>query len=92
LVTAARNYAAPFAEQVLKKDGLPVLMPAVETFYLEDYGDLDYVLHNFSEFDGILFTSRNGIEGFFQRFAESLLSICGRVDLIPQEPSPVGII
>ncbi|HLO85719.1 MAG TPA: uroporphyrinogen-III synthase [Nostocaceae cyanobacterium] len=113
VVTAPRNYAARFAEQIIKKGGLPMLMPTIETYSLVDYTELDDTLKNIDDFDWILFTSRNGIAGFFQRLnalnlpisvlqncqlaaigkdAESLLSICGRVDLIPAEPSPVGMV
>ncbi|MBW4615235.1 MAG: uroporphyrinogen-III synthase [Desmonostoc vinosum HA7617-LM4] len=113
LVTAPRNYAARFSEQIIQKGGLPILMPTIETCYLSNYAELDIALSQIDTFDWIVFTSRNGISGFFQRMndldiptsmlqncrlcalgkdSESLLSFCGRVDLVPPESSPVGIV
>ncbi|BAZ02042.1 uroporphyrinogen III synthase HEM4 [Tolypothrix tenuis PCC 7101] len=113
LVTAPRNYASRLSEVIIKKGGLPFLMPTIETTSLTDYAELDAVLRRIDEFDWIAFTSRNGINAFFQRLnvlnislsalnncklcaigkdAELLLSLCRRVDLIPAESSPVGIV
>ncbi|MEH2233064.1 MAG: uroporphyrinogen-III synthase [Nostoc sp.] len=113
LVTAPRNYAYRLSEQIIKKGGLPILMPTIETCYLSNYTQLDAALAHINEFDWILFTSRNGITAFFQRIndlnipifvvkkchlcalgkdAESLLSFSGKVDLIPTESSPAGIV
>ncbi|MGJ5634905.1 uroporphyrinogen-III synthase [Nostoc sp. CALU 1950] len=113
LVTAPRNYAYRLSEQIIKKGGLPVFMPTIETCYLSNYTKLDAALHHIDEFDWIVFTSRNGIAAFFHRMndldipvsvvqkchlcalgkdAESLLSFCGKVDLIPAESSPAGIV
>ncbi len=113
LVTAPRNYAYRLSEQIIKKGGLPVFMPTIETCYLSNYTKLDNALNQICEFDWIIFTSRNGITAFFHRMndldipvsvlkncqlcalgkdAESLLSFCGKVDLIPTESSPGGIV
>ncbi|MBN3875686.1 MULTISPECIES: uroporphyrinogen-III synthase [unclassified Nostoc] len=113
LVTAPRNYAYRLSEQIIKKGGLPVFMPTIETCYLPNYTQLDAALAHIDEFDWIIFTSRNGIAAFFQRInelnipisvvqkchlcalgkdAESLLSFCSKVDLIPTESSPAGIV
>ncbi|MEH2354787.1 uroporphyrinogen-III synthase [Nostoc sp.] len=113
LVTAPRNYAYRLSEQIIKKGGLPILMPTIETCYLSNYTQLDTALTHINEFDWILFTSRNGITAFFYRMndlnipisvvqkchlcalgkdAESLLSFSGKVDLIPTESSPAGIV
>ncbi|MFW9262953.1 uroporphyrinogen III synthase [Nostoc sp. KVJ20] len=113
LVTAPRNYAYRLSEQIIKKGGLPVFMPTIETCYLSNYTELDAALDHIDEFDWIVFTSRNGIAAFFHRMndldipisvvqkchlcalgkdAESLLSFCGKVDLIPAESSPAGIV
>ncbi|MHC5764479.1 MAG: uroporphyrinogen-III synthase [Nostoc sp.] len=113
LVTAPRNYAYRLSEQIIKKGGLPVFMPTIETCYLSNYTQLDAALAHIDEFDWIIFTSRNGITAFFQRInelnipisvvqkchlcalgkdAESLLSFCSKVDLIPTESSPAGIV
>ncbi|OUL28994.1 uroporphyrinogen-III synthase [Nostoc sp. 106C] len=113
LVTAPRNYASRLSEEIVKKGGLPLLMPTIETTLLTDNAELDAVLKNINQFNWIAFTSRNGITAFFHRLnvlgiptsalencqlcaigkdAELLLSVCGRVDLIPKESSPAGIV
>ncbi|MBW4672508.1 MAG: uroporphyrinogen-III synthase [Desmonostoc geniculatum HA4340-LM1] len=113
LVTAPRNYAYRLSEQIIKKGGLPVLMPTIETCHLSNYTQLDTALSHIKEFDWIIFTSRNGITAFFHRMndldipvsvlkncqlcalgkdSESLLSFSGKVDLIPRESSPSGIV
>jgi len=113
LVTAPRNYAFRLSEQIIKKGGLPILMPTIETCYLSNFTQLDNALSRVKEFDWIIFTSRNGIIAFFHRMneldipisvlkncqlcalgkdSESLLSFSGKVDLIPKESSPTGIV
>ncbi len=113
LITAPRNYAYRLSEQIIKKGGLPVLMPTIETCYLSNYTQLDTALSHVKEFDWIIFTSRNGITAFFHRMndlnipvsvlencklcalgkdSESLFSLIGKVDLIPRESSPGGIV
>ncbi|WP_256973542.1 uroporphyrinogen-III synthase [Nostoc sp. T09] len=113
LVTAPRNYASRLSEEIVKKGGLPLLMPTIETTLLTDNAELDAVLKNINQFNWIAFTSRNGITAFFHRLnvldiptsalencqlcaigkdAELLLSVSGRVDLIPKESSPAGIV
>ncbi len=113
LITAPRNYAYRLSEQIIKKGGLPVLMPTIETCYLSNYTQLDNALNRIKEFDWIIFTSRNGIIAFFHRMndlkisisvlencqlcalgkdSESLFSFSGKVDLIPKESSPTGIV
>src|SRR3712207_6003548 len=89
------------------------LMPTIETCLLDDYTALDTALKQIDEFNWIAFTSRNGIEAFFQRMdvlgittselkhcqlcaigkdSERLSSLCERVNLIPKESSPQGIV
>lgn len=113
LVTAPRNYAARLSSQLINKGALPVLMPTIETCALADFTELDAALSQIDTFDWIAFTSRNGIDAFFQRLedlgisvsvlkncrvsaigkdAERLANFGVKVDLIPQESSPKGII
>ncbi|MFN6567716.1 uroporphyrinogen-III synthase [Dendronalium sp. ChiSLP03b] len=67
LVTAPRNYASRFAEQIIQKGGLPILLPTIETCYLSNYIELDTALSGIDKFNWIVFTSRNGIIAFFHR-------------------------
>ena len=74
-MTAPRNYAARLCQQLIAKGGLPLLMPTIETCWLEDYAELDAALQCLDEFDWIAFTSRNGIEAFCQRMQALKLSL-----------------
>lgn len=113
VITAPRNYAFRLSEKIIQKGGLPILLPTIQTCYLQNYTELDTALNNIDTFDWILFTSRNGITAFFHRLhdlniptsvlqncqlcalgkdSESLLSFYNKVDLIPAESSPRGIV
>ncbi|RAM49018.1 MAG: uroporphyrinogen-III synthase [Hapalosiphonaceae cyanobacterium JJU2] len=113
LVTAPRNYAARLLPELIAQGALPVLMPTIETCLVANFTALDAALAQINTFDWIAFTSRNGINAFFQRLeqlgievsvlkncrisavgkdAERLASFGVEVDLVPQEPSPKGII
>ncbi|MFQ4146711.1 uroporphyrinogen-III synthase [Chlorogloeopsis sp. ULAP02] len=67
LVTAPRNYAARLSEQLIIQGALPILMPTIETCVLENFAQFDSTLQQIDTFDWIAFTSRNGIDAFFQR-------------------------
>ncbi|WP_290882067.1 uroporphyrinogen-III synthase [Fischerella sp.] len=113
IVTAPRNYAVRLSQQLIQQGALPLLMPTIETCLLDDFAELDTALAKIDAFDWIAFTSRNGIDAFFQRLeylgldpwllknccfsaigkdAEQLAAFGVKVDLIPQQPSPEGII
>ncbi len=82
LVTAPRNYALRLSQQLIDKGGLPFLMPTIETCLLENFAELDAALQQIDAFDWIAFTSRNGIDAFFQRLqaldvSSSVLKTCG---------------
>ncbi|NJL11346.1 MAG: uroporphyrinogen-III synthase [Calothrix sp. SM1_7_51] len=81
LITSARNYAKRLSEQIINLGGLPILMPTIETCELSDYSELDTALQNIDKYEWIAFTSRNGINAFFQRlstlnFNSDILSNC----------------
>ena len=67
LVTAPRTYASRLAREIVDLGGLPVLMPTIETCWLEDYTALDLALQQLDRFDWIAFTSRNGIDAVAER-------------------------
>ncbi|NMG07285.1 uroporphyrinogen-III synthase [Brasilonema sp. UFV-L1] len=113
IVTAPRNYAARLSGQLINQGGMPFLMPTIETCSLENFTDLDAALQHIDAFDWIAFTSRNGIDAFFQRLedleinplvltkcrfcaigldSERLAALGVKVDLVPKEPSPAGVI
>ncbi len=81
VITAPRNYASRFAQEVLKFGGLPIIMPTIETCLLETYDQLDKYLENINQFNWIAFTSRNGIDAFFVRLEQlnlplSIINYC----------------
>ncbi|WP_414587299.1 uroporphyrinogen-III synthase [Scytonema sp. PCC 10023] len=75
IVTAPRNYAVRLSEQLINQGGLPILMPTIETCLLENFTELDAALQQIDTFDWIAFTSRNGIEAFFQRLKDLGLNL-----------------
>lgn len=75
LITAPRNYAARLSEALIRQGALLILMPTIETCQLDDFTRLDTQFQNLETFDWIAFTSRNGIEAFFQRFFDRDLSL-----------------
>jgi len=113
VVTAPRNYAARLSQELINQGGLPLLMPTIETCLVEKFTELDAALQQIDTFDWIAFTSRNGIDAFFQRLenlgfkpsilkkaqlcavgkdAERLAAFGVKVDIIPTQSSPAGII
>ena len=113
LITVPRNYAARLSQSIIEYGGLPILMPTIETCWLSDYSELDHAFQQIDKFDRIAFTSRNGIDAFFERMniwgistsvlqncqlcaldkdSERLLELRVKVDLIPIESSPEGIV
>ncbi|MBW4630912.1 MAG: uroporphyrinogen-III synthase [Iphinoe sp. HA4291-MV1] len=69
-MTAPRNYAARLSGQLINQGGMPLLMPTIETCPLENFTELDAALQHIDAFDLIAFTSRNGINAFFQRLED----------------------
>ena len=67
LITAPRNYASRLASEIIRHGGLPITMPTVETCWLNSYEHLDAILTRLTEFDWLIFTSRNGIEAVVAR-------------------------
>lgn len=47
--------------------GLPVVMPAIQIQPVEDWSAVDAVLERLPEFEWIIFTSRNGVQGLLRR-------------------------
>ena len=79
LFTTPRNYAAKFARLLVLRGALPVWMPTIVIEPMADYTEFDAALKSISEYDWVAFTSRNGIEAFFDRtlslgFHESSIS------------------
>jgi len=67
LFCTPRNYAQKLARLLVKHGALPVWMPTIVIEPMQDYAEFDDAIHNLAEYDWISFTSRNGIEAFFDR-------------------------
>ncbi len=67
IVTSPRNYASKLTGLIVEKAGKAHWMPTIEINPADDYGKLDSAICNICEYDWIGFSSRNGIEAFFNR-------------------------
>ncbi|RMF92844.1 MAG: uroporphyrinogen-III synthase [Candidatus Schekmanbacteria bacterium] len=75
IVTSPRNYASSLIAILTEKGAKAIWLPSIEISPLEDYTILDKAIKNISSYDWIAFTSRNGIEAFFNRLETLKLSI-----------------
>ncbi len=67
LCCAPRNYAQKLIRLLALHGALPVWMPTIAIEPMDDYTELDEALKNLERFQWVSFTSRNGIEAFFDR-------------------------
>ena len=67
LFCAPRNYAQKLAGLLVRHGALPVWMPTIVIEPMKDYSKFDEAIQHLADFDWISFTSRNGIEAFFNR-------------------------
>jgi len=67
LFCAPRNYAQKLARLLVRHGALPIWMPTIVIEPMQDYSEFDESIRNLSDYDWISFTSRNGIEAFFNR-------------------------
>ena len=67
LFCTPRNYAQKLARLLVKHGALPIWMPTIVIEPMKDYSVFDDAIRNLADYDWISFTSRNGIEAFFNR-------------------------
>jgi uroporphyrinogen-III synthase len=67
LFTTPRNYAAKLSRLLVLRGALPVWMPTIVIESMYDYHTFDQAISNLSEYSWLAFTSRNGIDAFFNR-------------------------
>ncbi len=67
LVTRARSDAGRLAVLIEQLSGEAVVMPTIEIVPPPSWEELDAAIRNIETFDWIVFTSRNGVERFFER-------------------------
>jgi uroporphyrinogen III methyltransferase / synthase len=73
LVTRASGQASEFS-QMLRSRGARVLeLPTLEIVPPSSWADLDRSIENLTDFDWLILTSSNGVDGFFERLAAAEL-------------------
>ena len=70
VVTRKGDQAEGMIERLGELGAEPVFFPVIETVAPEDWATLDEALNNISRYDGLIFTSVNGVRFFFQRLKE----------------------
>jgi len=68
LITRSRAQSEKMAEKIVEYGGAPVLFPTIEIVPPDDFGPLDDSIRRIQSFHWIIFTSVNGVKGFFNRF------------------------
>lgn len=69
-ITRPEMQAASAIEQCLELGAEPVLMPTIEIRPPPDWSSVDRVVDRLPEFDWLIFSSVNGVHGFFRRLWE----------------------
>ena len=67
LFTTPRNYAAKLARLLVLRGALPVWMPTIVIEPMHKYHEFDRAITSLSDYGWVAFTSRNGIDAFFDR-------------------------
>lgn len=67
LFCTPRNYAAKLSRLLVLRGALPIWMPTIVIEPMRDYSEFDRAIRNLHEYRWIAFTSRNGIDAFFDR-------------------------
>lgn len=70
-VTRAEEQAASFIQALEDKGAEPFCFPVIRTVAPEDWTPLDRALGQLASYDGLIFTSANGVGFFMQRLIET---------------------
>ena len=70
-ITRPVAQAGPMIERVLQLGAEPVLLPTIQILPPDDWQPIDETLARFGEFDWLVFTSVNGVDGFMGRLWDS---------------------
>ena len=68
LITRSREQSKKMAERILSQGGKPILFPTIQIKDPDDFSALDVAFAEMSKYDWVIFTSVNGVDGFFRRF------------------------
>ena len=75
VVTRPEHQAEGFIEQLLERGAEPFLFPVIDMVEPDDAGPLDNAIKNLAVYDGVIFTSVNGVTWFMKRLAAHNLDI-----------------
>lgn len=67
VITRAEEQGQRFAELIKERKGVPISKPLIKISPPQSFHALDQVLDLIHEYDGIFFTSMNGVRFFFER-------------------------
>jgi len=81
VVTRKGDQAESMIERLRELGAEPVFFPVIETIAPDDWAPLDDALNHISRYDGLIFTSVNGVRFFFQRLKETRQDIRNLKDL-----------
>ncbi len=70
VVTRPEEQSDAFMQGLLERGAEPFLLPVIETVPPEDWGPLDTAIEKLENYDGLIFTSVNGVRFFMQRLKE----------------------
>ncbi|MEK9628651.1 MAG: uroporphyrinogen-III C-methyltransferase [Nitrospinota bacterium] len=70
VVTRKGDQAESMIDRLRELGAEPFFFPVIETVAPDDWTPLDNALNNLSTYDGLVFTSVNGVRFFFQRLKE----------------------
>lgn len=70
LITRAAHQADEFAQLVVRDGGTAVLFPTIEILPPVSWDDCDRAIDALYMYDGLIFTSANGVHGFMDRLKE----------------------
>ncbi|MBI3194647.1 MAG: uroporphyrinogen-III synthase, partial [Ignavibacteriae bacterium] len=75
LVTRAKHQADELIKLLERNGFAPVLFPMIEIVSPESWDECDKAIESLYMYDGMIFTSVNGVEHFFNRLKERNISV-----------------
>jgi len=70
VITRPEEQSEAFMQGLLERGAEPFLFPVIETVPPEDWGPLDAAIQKLDGYDGLIFTSVNGVKFFMRRLKE----------------------
>jgi len=69
VVTRERSQAGEMASRLAEAGAVPILFPTIEIAPMDDLARLDQALQELASYDWVVFTSRNGVRIFWDRWS-----------------------